>query len=233
MIITETAKKSLFRVWRVIIPIVMITVCCNQQDETSSIAKTKNNVAMVISEDTAMRADPLIFSARMYKLGKGEMVEIIERSREKTWVGKSTNYWYKVKKEKGITGWVYGDNIKIFTGTERKKIDSYLSDFWDEEAEKLKLALTGKWWSVNELGDFTDHCIEIMADGTYKSYFKSGKQITGAYNFNFTDNEIIFLNGTSFKTNLKFIRRGPIYYLVHKSEDEEIKFKKLADTEDY
>ena len=115
-------------------------------------------------------------------------------------------------------------------------MDSFISDFWDEESKRLKRELAGKWWSIDKLGDFTDHCLEINDDGTYKSYIKGGRSIVGEFNFNINEKEIIFLNGTSFKKNLTFIRRGVTYYLEVKSEEksdkleqEKIKFRKLSD----
>ena len=79
----------------------------------------------------------------------------------------------------------------------------------------MKQYLTGKWWSTNEFGDFTDHCIELYESGTYKSYLKGNENspIIGTYKLDFNKNEIIFSRGTSFKSNLDLARRGSDYML--------------------
>jgi hypothetical protein len=210
---------------------VSVNSCSQEKEKNKKIPKTKSEMGMIISENTAMRIDPLVFSARIYQLKKGEAIEIIDKSKNKTWVGKTSNFWYKVKQERGIAGWVYGDNIRIFSKDENDNIDNYVSEFWEAETVKLRLELAGKWWSINKLDDFTNHGLEINEDGTYKSYQKGGKPIIGEYNFNFNDNEIIFLNGTSFKSNLNYIMRGPTYFLEYKTEKIEMRFKKLPATD--
>ncbi len=209
-----------------------VNSCIQEKEKNKKISKIKSEMGMILSENTAVRIDPLVFSARIYQLKKGETIEIIEKSKKKTWVGKTSNFWYKVKQERGITGWVYGDNIKIFSKDENDNIDSYVSEFWEAETVKLRLELAGKWWSINKLDNFTNHGLEINEDGTYKSYRKGGKPIKGEYNFNFNDKEIIFLNGTSFKSNLNYIMRGSTYFLESKTEKIEIRFKKLLTSGD-
>lgn len=217
-----------------IIALISLSVnsCSQEKEKTNTLPGGKNERGIITAEDTAMRIDPHIFSARIYQLKKGETIEIIDRSKKKTWVAKSSNFWYKVKQERGITGWVYGDNIRILSRDENDNIDSYVSEFWDAEAEKLRLELSGKWWSINELDNFTDHGLEIRADGSYTSYQKGGSAIKGEFSFSFHNKEIIFLNGTSFKTNLNYMKRGTTYFLEYKSGKNEIRFKKLPDTVD-
>lgn len=217
-----------------IIALISLSVnsCTQEKEKNKKMPGSKSERGIVTEEDTAMRIDPLIFSARIYQLKKGETIEIIDKSKQKTWVAKSSNFWYKVKQERGITGWVYGDNIRILSKDENDNIDSYVSEFWEAEAVKLRLELAGKWWSINELDNFTNHGLEIRADGTYTSYQKGDTAIKGEFSFSFHDKEIIFLNGTSFKTNLNYMKRGITYFLEYKSGKNEIRFKKLPDTED-
>jgi hypothetical protein len=217
-----------------IIAIISLSVnsCIQEKEKNKKMPDIKGERGIITSENTAMRIDPHIFSARIYLLKKGEAIQIIDKSKKKTWVAKSSNFWYKVKQKRGITGWIYADNIRILSKDETDNIDSYVSEFWEAETVKLRLELAGKWWSVNELGNFTNHGLVINADGTYTSYQKGGKPIKGEFSFSFHDKEIIFLNGTSFKLNLNYMKRGITYFLEFKSKKNEIRFKKLPDTED-
>ncbi len=191
-------------------------------------AKAEKNIGIILTPNTSLRIDPLIFSSRITQMKKGQAVEIQDRSMNKKRIGRSRNYWYKIKLENGISGWTYGQHIKIIKNSNREDVDKYLSKFWEKETEELGKDLHGKWWSVNRFGDFTYHCLEIYKDGKYKSYYKkSKKKIEGEYNFNFNEDKIVFLKGTSFGEDLNYIKRGKIYSLQKNTEKKEIRFKKI------
>ena len=188
----------------------------------------KNPIAVIITPNTALRIDPLIFTSRIVQLKKGEVGEIIGKSSEMKTIGKSKDYWYKIKLANGISGWVFGSNMNILKNSDKANVSSYLSEFWEKETNELGEALHGKWWSVNKFNDFTNHCLEIYKDGKYKSYYKgSSRKIEGEYNFDFNNNQIIFLKGTSFEGDLNFFQRGDEFALIRESEKNEIRFKKI------
>jgi len=208
----------------------IITGCNKIKSETPVIPENSglNPLAVIITPNTALRIDPLVFTSRVAQLKKGEVGEVLEKSSEKKPVGGAIDYWYKIKLSNGISGWVFGSNINILKDSNRNNVESYLSQFWEKETKELSEALHGKWWSVNRFNDFTNHCLEIYKDGKYKSYIKgSTKKIEGDYNFDFNKNQIIFLNGTSFEGDLNYVRRGDEYTLSREAEKDEIKFKKI------
>lgn len=214
----------------ILLPVIIITGCGKKKHEIPLIPENAggNPVAVIITPNTALRVDPLIFTSRVTQMKKGEVGEILEKSSEKKPVAGKMDYWYKIRLSSGISGWVYGSNINILKDSNRNNVESYLSQFWEKETKELSEALHGKWWSVNRFNDFTNHCLEIYKDGKYKSYIKgSTKKIEGEYNFDFNKNKIIFLNGTSFDADLEYIRRGDIYTLSHETDKDEIKFKKI------
>ncbi len=210
--------------------IVIITSCNKIKPETPVIPENTEGspLAVIITPNTALRVDPLIFTSRVAQLKKGEVGELLERSSEKKPVGGTTDYWYKIRFNNGISGWVFGSNINILNNSNRNNVESYLSQFWEKETKELSEALHGRWWSVNRFNDFTSHVLEIYKDGKYKSYIKgSTKKIEGDYNFDFNKNQIIFLNGTTFEKDLNYIRRGEEYTLSKEDEKDEMKFKKI------
>lgn len=210
--------------------VLFLCSCSGEKSEKSAIPENAvgNPIAVIITPNTAMRIDPLIFSSRVALLKKGEVAEILERSSEEKNVGNSRSYWYKVKLSNGITGWIYGSNITILDDSNRGNVESYLSQFWEKETEELSTAMHGKWWSVNRFNDFTNHCLEIYKDGKYKSYIKGAtKKLEGEYNFDFNKSQIIFLGETSFTGSLSYVKRGDIYTLFNDSEKDEIKFKMI------
>ncbi len=193
-------------------------------------AINRDTYGIILKGYTAMRIDPMIFSGIVAELNKGTSVQVLERSREKSWVGKTSGYWYKIVTKEGITGWVFGQNISIHSSKSRDSMNSVISRFMDAERAQVKLYLMGKWWSTNEFGDFTDHCIEIYESGKYKSYLKGneGRPIVGTYKLDFNKNEIVFSNGTSFKSNLDLVKRGNDYIIKKSLKDFELRFTKIS-----
>jgi len=201
------------------------TGCSDKKD-----AITPDTYGIILKGYSAMRIDPMIFAGIITELSKGTTVRFLERSSEKTWVGKTHDYWFKVRTKDGISGWVFGQNISIHSSKNDKSMDSVVSDFMQIENARVKQYLMGKWWSTNEFGDFTEHCLELYESGTYKSYLKGNENnpIIGTYKLDFNKNEIIFSRGTSFKSNLDLARRGSDYTLKKDRKDFQLHFTKIS-----
>lgn len=186
------------------------------------------NRGIILTQDTALRIDPLIFSSRITQMNKGQVVEIIDKSAEEKTIAGNTDYWYKIKLENRIAGWAFGKHIKILDAPGDEAINSYLGKFWEKESAELSEELHGKWWSINRYGDFTSHALEIFKDGNYRSYYKGGGEpIEGVYNFDFNKNMVVFLSGTTFKNDLHYSKKGNSYSLGIETEKDEIRFKKI------
>jgi hypothetical protein len=204
---------------------------CSREKVLPSGTMEDNTYGVITATGTSLRVDPYIFSAKILELNKGTDVTILKRSSEKTWVGRSSDYWYKVKLPQGITGWAYGANIKIVTSGSRSEVLDLARDITENEAEEIRKNITGKWWSVSEKGDFTNHMIEFFPDGTYRSSEKgSSATFEGAYTLDFNKSEILFLSDTSFRDNLDFALRGNRYSLSRNLKGREMKFQKIAET---
>ncbi len=208
----------------------LISGCSVKQDKNKE-KKGKSRYAIILFDDTAVRIDPIIFSAKVTELKKGQAVQIINTSEKKAWVGGNTGYWYRIRTEQGFSGWVFESTLKRLKPGSKTKINEYIAEFWEEESKKVMNGIDGKWWSINITGDFTNHCLVITSDGKYESYTRAGEdnKIVGEYNFNFENNEINFLNDTSFKSNLKFAKRGSTYKLYR---DNRFAFKRIIMNQD-
>ena len=105
----------------------------------------------------------------------------------------------------------------------------------EEDLDYLQKNISGKWWSINKYENFTNHCIEFFGNGKYKSYNRGKKDeaIESDFTVDFNKNEIIFLKGTSFGKNLKFIVRGNTYILKNSLKKGEIRFKKILKDDKY
>ena len=192
--------------------------------------KPEEQYGIVNTSGAQMRIDPMVFAGIVGELNQGDAVIIIERSKEKTWVGKIQDYWYHVKTKDGLTGWVFGQNLKIKKSASAGSIESMVSEFKKVEEARIRSNIAGKWWSINEFGDFTDHCLELYDNGKYRSYMKEaeGRQIIGTYRIDLSKNAIVFSKGTSFKTNCDIARRGNDYILKKRMPDYDLRFTKIS-----
>jgi len=206
---------------------ILMTGCGNSADD---IIQTSSQPlkAVIISGNSAIRIDPILFSSRIALLKKGEAVDVLEQSKLKSWIGDTNDYWYKIRRANGVSGWTYGQNIKIIrSGSD--SLEQYISKFMKDDTKELTKALTGKWWSVNSFGDFTNHCLEIYEDNKYKSYTKgSSSFIEGEYTFDINKNQVIFLKGATFGNSLDMLKRGQMYFLQKEQEDQLLQFKRIA-----
>ncbi|PKL36172.1 MAG: hypothetical protein CVV44_18310 [Spirochaetae bacterium HGW-Spirochaetae-1] len=211
-----------------------ILTLCSKDTEVNINESRDSMTAIITSHNTSVRIEPYVFSARVTLLSKGDTADLLDKSAEKTWIGKDCNYWYRVRLKDGMTGWVFGSTLKILKTTDTKEINDVVSEFWDQETEELTGELSGKWWSVNRFGDFTNHGLDMDSNGKYRSYTKGNETnaIEGEFNFDLAKSEVIFLGGTSFKTNLKYVKRGQSYILFENDNTEnEIRFKRIQEGE--
>ena len=219
-------KSHILRSTMILLALAIAGTGCSKNEP----AVSKDAYGIVLNSYSALKIDPMVFAGTIAFLNKGDVVEILERSKEKTWTGKENDYWYRVKTKEGISGWMFGRTIGIQTSRDKAVMDKIVSDFMELEASQIKKDLTGKWWSINEFGDFTDHCLEIYENNKYRSYIKEQEEsaITGIYKLDFNKNEILFSNDTSFKSNLDLVKRGNAYIIKKNINDRELRFSKIS-----
>lgn len=190
----------------------------------------EGSYGIILQAYTPLRIDPFVFSGTVAELGKGETVRIIDTSAEKAWVERSHDYWYRVKTGNGITGWVFGTSVSIHSSSDSGAMEKIVTGFMEAERARVKQYLAGKWWTINEFGDFTDHCLELYESQKYRSFQKGSEQspIVGTFTIDFNRNVIQFSDGTSFKSNLDLEKRGGDYIIKREMKDFELRFKKIS-----
>lgn len=203
-------------------------ILCSCAKEEVGGEKPVNQGAIVLEQNTALRISPLVFAGCIDRLAKGTPVEVLERSAEKTPIAKTKDYWYHVQLDNGITGWIYGGNIKLVSVRSRAQMNSLIEEFQESESKELSKNLRGRWWSVNAFNDFTNHGLELYESRKYKSYVKGNEEhpIEGEYQVNVAKNQLIFPEGTTFKLNLTFAERGQDFALFSE-EGDGIRFKRI------
>lgn len=202
---------------------------CNRNEPFASGSGAKKRIGVVMVTDSSLRLDPLVTSARVSVLATGENVEVTDRSRDRFPVAGKMDYWYKVRLHSGVTGWIYGQNIKVFAEGEDSSVAKYAKELRKEEADKVRKDLKGKWWSVSGEDTFTDHIISLKEDGTYASLVRgSDKPTEGDYTIDTENTVIKFSKGTAFGDQISYLIRGDFYVLEATTDKKRIKFKKIS-----
>lgn len=220
--------KSKYSAASVAAAVSLILSFCGREQK-SDLTETEEALGGIVTEqNTAVRISPMVFSGCIDRLEKGTPVEVIEKSSEKSQIARTSDFWYHTKLDSGITGWIYGGNLKLAKVKNRKQLDLLVDEFRLQEIEGLSQLLSGRWWSVNSFEDFTIYALELYEDTRYKSYVKGNEDnpVEGEYRFDMSRGELVFPQGTAFKKNLKFVKRGQDYTLFS-DEGDGIRFKRI------
>lgn len=205
--------------------LINLQTCTKEVQEEAEYIES-SMIGVILNYRSTLRLDPILYSSIITYLKLGETVDVLAQSKNRSWIGDTNNYWYKIKSKSGFSGWTYGTNIKVFAGDDKDDIGDFKIGFWNGEKWKMRKKLAGRWWSVDRFDNFTDQCIELGRNGTYKSYCLDCTPIEGDYKIDFDEFEIIFLRGTYVGDRLKCIIRGGKYFL--KKEGKTVyKFKKV------
>ena len=207
---------------------------CSRGGSKSSFGGNQKDIGVITVDDASVRLEPFIYSSRVTVLSTGENVEVLDHSKEKSAVAGKIDFWYRVRLRNGITGWIYGQNLKVFTEGSNSSVESYAKELRQDEDKKALKELRGKWWSVSGEENFTDHILALRENGTYASLLKgSDKPVEGDYTLDSMKGEITFSKGTSFGDKANFIIRGEIYLLEALIDGKAVKFKKISSNPDF
>ncbi len=223
-----TMKKSIYLII-FLISAVLLSACKKESQYKPAELMKEDKIGIIIEKDSALRTQPYIYSTKIQELRRGDKVIILEQSAETSFIAGKKNYWFKILLDNGITGWIYGANIKLFEENASSSIESYEKDLKTEEIENTKKLLIGKWWSINKRGDFTAHLLKIYPDGKYLSLKKQGKEMTGEFTLDAIEQTMTFSNSTSVGNVISFIDRGGELFLEYKdSNNVTYSFKKIS-----
>lgn len=204
-------------------------LCCSCGDPVGKKISKNNQIGLITEKGTALRIDPYVYSGKVGDLSRGEKTEILEASKVLVYVGKDGNYWYKVKTESGMIGWVFGKNLKIFSAGSDFSAGNFEKQLLEEDLDSISKELIGKWWTVNTRDEFTSYWVSLFKDGTYEAQHKDGgKLFKGKYSVSPADSKIAFDSTTPIGNEMKFSQRGVTYFIECTNNNESYRFKKIS-----
>ncbi len=144
--------------------LVMLSVCGDAPPDVDS-----DQFADVVNDKASLRLDPVTSSAEIEFLKRGLRVQVVGRTAEKQAIGRAKDYWYRVRLENGIEGWLYGANLSI--GDAAGRVASGGID------ELLVRGLVGKWWEVRRDGSTGLRRLYLWNTGEYAYAYGQGEQM--------------------------------------------------------
>lgn len=185
-------------------------------------------VAFVRLNRTSLRTDPVPTASEIEFMPAGSQVRLLRRSTEKHKLGSLENYWYNVRMESGLEGWVFGSNLILETDSSNpaKSVRPVIA--LSEIGDKL----AGKWFETDLTGASGYLKIYFWRDGTYRHGYGLGGMKKGQYELKPTDNVILLEKGSGAGPYLKVQVIGRDVNLVGEKDGYEIWFRRRFDDPD-
>jgi len=192
----------------------------NRKKEAAASAGTFSEFAAVFAvaqrDGLPIREEPNSNSSRVYRLRKGQVIKVIDRTEQPFEEGGLSDYWYRVLTEDGSTGYAFGHFLDITTTGEQgvgeetentnPQITSFLSTVWRPEyfksmIEKNRIDLSSFSSSYGLFPHPQQNRIELVTE-TRTIRFTYSEIVS------LDDNRYIFRD-TSFK--LRFVNSAQVY----------------------
>lgn len=186
------------------------------------------DVAFVRLDKTSLRTDPVATASEIEFMPAGSRVRLLRRSDEKYSVGSLESYWYNVRMENGLEGWVFGSNLILETDSSNpaESVRPVISE--SEIGEKL----AGKWFETDLTGASGYLKIYFWRDGVYRHGYGLGGMKKGRYQLKPTDNVILLEEGSGAGPYLKVQVIGRDVNLVGEQDGYEVWFRRRFDDPD-
>jgi len=212
--------------------LILFSSCESAKEEKTVLSESNvNETGYIMNDNSAVRFEPHLFSARVDNLNKGDKVTVIGRSAEKSKIAKVEDYWLRVITPSGITAWTFGSNVKLMKEGDdatQKELDRLANE---RKADQLAKTFKGVWWSTTASGTFTSHKLTIYEDRKYKSE-RGGQKIEGEWSIDFDKNAVLFSNGTTAGKEFALIERGQDIFFEAASGNDKMRIIKTKDMTD-
>lgn len=71
----------------------------------------EKNIFQITNNNVNFRREANLTSQILGQLNSGDQVKVVQKGEKKEKIGKWENYWYKIKTQSGIEGWIFGQFI--------------------------------------------------------------------------------------------------------------------------
>ncbi|RME90053.1 MAG: SH3 domain-containing protein [Candidatus Hydrogenedentota bacterium] len=153
----------------------LLVSCHGKSENKQNVAKPSlPKEAVVLTEGLKVRLSPNRVAAELGRLEEGMKVEILSHSPEKEKIGQYEAYWYKIKTDDDLIGWVYGAYLNI--DNQNQKLQNE-----DELKTKFLKDLQGKWFTVRRGGGYGSFFISFFPDLEYEAGYGTAVSYRGQF----------------------------------------------------
>lgn len=90
-----------------------VVMSCGEKGVFRRLVDTIPDRAVTRVNSVNMRIAPFVLASKVDVLQKGIPLKIVDRSDKKDRIGRSVDYWYRVRLINGLEGWIYGTGLTL------------------------------------------------------------------------------------------------------------------------
>jgi len=184
-----------------IFSVLVFTLFCSGKQKTAVIGTDPDYGYIDVSRGI-LRSDPVAIAPELELLTYGERVAILGHTAKKVRISSMNDYWYRIRLENRMEGWVYGAALTFDrTDMDQKRLGANRVDPKELEAE-----LPGQWWQLKEDGSTGLFKYSFWPDGICK--FGFGNTPMKECKYEITEEGVTFEARTSAGIVLTPLRSG-------------------------
>lgn len=191
---------------------------CNGEEGT--LFRPYPDTAYCQVETGILRTDPVIVSSQIDFLTFGDKVEIVRRGENKVRVGDLNDFWYLVRLENGVEGWIYGASLSFDRSQVRRSVR--LNE--DEALDKS----VGEWWEYLSDNSIGYRRFFLWEDGRFRYGRGSHKVTEGTFTIDLENQRIDLSPTTPAGSSLDFDIFGPELRFRSENDGSVYRFRRAS-----
>lgn len=201
--------------------LVALAIVCAAACGDARPTESSSRVADILNDGVSMRIDPLTSASEVEFLNQGTQVKVVGRTDEKVSIGRFKEYWYRVRLESGLEGWVYGSNLSIGSSAAAGPVRRGMTE------QQFREALVGQWWEVRTDGTSGYRRLYLWPDGSYKYAFGDNDWQEGKYVLEPEEQRMTFDPPNAMSDWASMKKVGTEFRLFSESEGRKVSFRRL------
>ncbi len=234
--------------WMIVL-VVLLFACQDQAGNRGEKLKKNKKITDYVVVTTIgelnMRIEPHRHSTRVAVLPDGAVLDVLGKSEEKVNIGKNSEYWYHLRDDQGISGWVYGAYLILVKKDNKTKAAEIAVQRIRAQKKNVIENLAGFWGQTRSDSTLGPYRLIVYKDGSYLAYSTQGRRLyQGDIEVLLKARTLSFSKSTSFGSRigyyyneqkqygLSYNRYGK-HFQMERIEDQKIPTRKKLEEDGY
>lgn len=179
--------------------------------------------AYVSGDAAILRTDPIIIASEVDFPPAGQRLTVIERTAKQDSIDGVSDFWYRVRQDSGIEGWIFGASLS-FSQQE-------LAQNFQGKKKEIEEVLPGIWWEIEGDGSTGYRKIVFKNDYFFYSY---GNRLENSGKYEITDDLKLKLSvPTGMGQELEVRKVGLEYRIFSNIENFSYVFRPAPEEKEY